>query len=61
MTDSAQDRHHDMPLAADGLFLGLHRPAPRVQRLLAIGAIALIGLLCSARVALTLLGAFLGA
>ena len=57
MTESAQDRLHDVPLAADGLFLGAHRPAPPVQRRIAICALALIGLLCFARVALTFLGA----
>ena len=59
MTDTAQDGLHDVPLAADGLFLGAHRPAPRIQRRLAIGTLAVIGLLCFARVALTFLAAVL--
>ena len=56
MTDSPQDRLLEVPLAADGLFLGAHRPAPRVRRRLAIGALVVLGLLFVVRVGLTFLG-----
>ena len=56
MTDSAQDRLLEQPLPADGLFLGLPRPAGRARRLIAIGALTVIGLLFVVRVGLTFLG-----
>lgn len=56
MTDSAQDRLLEVPLAADGLFLGVQRMSGRARHRIAIGALVVIGLLFMVRVGLTFLG-----
>ena len=56
MTDSAQDRLLEVPLAADGLFLGLHRVSGPARHWIAIGALVVIGVPFLVRLGLTFLG-----
>lgn len=56
MTDSAQDQLLELPLAADGLFLGLQRASGRARHWTAIGGLVVIGILYVARLGLMILG-----